>query len=132
MNQFKGKISNIETSGSLSLVKVEAGELFFTSVIIDTPDTLPQLRIGKPVEVVFKESEVIIAKAPFEISLQNRIPGTISNIEMGVLLSKVTLQTSLGSLTALITTNAVRQLNLKTEEDVLALVKTNEVMLAYD
>ena len=36
MNRFKGIIKEIETSGSLSLVKVDVQDTLFSTIIIDT------------------------------------------------------------------------------------------------
>lgn len=132
MNRFQGIIKEINTNGSLSLVKVDVKGILFSTIIIDTPDTLPSLEQERTVDVIFKESEVVLGKEPFQISLQNRIPGSIQTIEQSELLSKVTLNTSVGTVTALITTKAVSDLDLSEGQDAVALIKTNEIMLSYD
>ncbi|MEO0551598.1 MAG: TOBE domain-containing protein [Bacteroidota bacterium] len=132
MNRFKGIIKEIETSGSLSLVKVDVQDTLFSTIIIDTPETLTSLQLGHSVDVIFKESEVALGKEPFQISLQNRVPGNIKKIERNELLSKVELNTAIGMITALITTKAVLDLGLLDGEDATALIKTNEIMLSYD
>ncbi|MEM8567718.1 MAG: TOBE domain-containing protein [Bacteroidota bacterium] len=132
MNRFPGTIKEIKTSGSLSLLKIEVKYILFTTVIIDTPETLPLLKVGYQVHVIFKESEVVIGKEPLLLSQQNRIPGKIKSIEEGKILSKVLVETDLGAVTALITTNAVSSLQLSKDDEVVALVKTNEIMLSYD
>ena len=132
MNRFKGIIKEIETSGSLSLVKVDVQDTLFSTIIIDTPETLTSLQLGHSVDVINKESEVELGKEPFQISLQNRVPGNIKKIERNELLSKVELNTAIGMITALITTKAVLDLGLLDGEDATALIKTNEIMLSYD
>lgn len=134
MNRLKGIIEHIQVEGSLSLVKVKVEDILFTSIIIDTPDTAPYLQQGHAVQVIFKETEVIIGKGEHpRISLQNQLAGTIQQIQAGALLSKLVLQTQVGEIAAIITTNAVKQLNLQLDTPVLAMVKTNEIMLAtYD
>ncbi|MEM1407087.1 MAG: TOBE domain-containing protein [Bacteroidota bacterium] len=132
MNRFKGIIKEIETSGSLSLVKVDVQSILFSTIIIDTPQTLASLQLGYSVDVIFKESEVALGKEPFQISLQNRVPGSIKKIEQSKLLSKVELNTAIGIITALITTKAVSDLGLFDGENAVALIKTNEIMLSYD
>ena len=98
---------------------------------IDTPTSADYLKVGKQVDIIFKETEVIIATGTaLKISLQNRFKGPVKRIETGELLSKVVVSSAAGDITSIITTNAVQQLELETGVEVTALVKTNEVMLA--
>ncbi|MDC6351992.1 TOBE domain-containing protein [Zeaxanthinibacter sp. PT1] len=131
MNKVKGVISGIEVSGSLSLVSVHCGNRVLKSIIIDTPDTLGYLVQGADVELLFKETEVVIAKpGPLDISLQNRIPATVFSISKGELLSSLILNSELGKLESIISTAAVTQLKLEPGKVVQAMVKLNEMMLS--
>lgn len=130
MNILDGKITAIITSGSLSKVEVVAGDNTFKTIVIDTSETNDYLKIGHPVKLLFKETEVAIGTGDLSnISLQNRISGTIQKLEMGELQAKVTLETKIGIITSIITADAVEQLGLKKGMDITALIKTNEVML---
>lgn len=131
MNILKGNITSIKGSESLSLVKIAVGSTIFTSIIIDTPESETYFKTGNSVKVYFKETEVIIAKnEPLNISIQNKIICIIDSIRNGEILSE--LQLSFGEFTikSIITTNAVKILNLKNGDTVLALIKTNEVSLS--
>ncbi|MDO9274230.1 MAG: TOBE domain-containing protein [Lutibacter sp.] len=131
MNILKGNITSIKGSESLSLVKNAVGSTIFTSIIIDTPESETYFKTGNSVKVYFKETEVIIAKnEPLNISIQNKIICIIDSIRNGEILSE--LQLSFGEFTikSIITTNAVKILNLKNGDTVLALIKTNEVSLS--
>ena len=131
MNRLRGNIASITVSGSLSLVRVRVPETELSAVVIDTPDTLPWLREGASVGVVFKETEVILASdASVAVSLQNRLVGTVKAVEQGALLSRVTLDTAAGSIVSVITSRAVEQLGLQQGDSAVALIKTNEIMLA--
>lgn len=131
LNTLTGQISSIETKGSLSLVKIQAGATVLTSIVIDTPQTAPFLKIGSPVNALFKETEVVIGlDQNHAISMQNRLSGTIKSIEHGDLLTKVLVQTETNSIASIITTTAVKQLGLTEGMAVQALVKTNEIMLS--
>ena len=101
------------------------------SIVIETPASCSYLAKGKSVNVLFKETEVVIGKGNnLAISLQNRLTCTIKHIEKGVLLTKLTLATQNTEIFSIITTDAVTQLDLKVGEQVVAMVKTNEVMLS--
>lgn len=132
MNSFKGEIIEIEREDSLSLIRIQAGDGLFSAIVIDSPETAPYLRIGNTIQLLFKETEVLIGKnvSPNSISLQNKIAGTILSIEEGKLLSRLELDSPLGRVVSIITTHAVHQLELKAGEKVFAMVKTNEIMLA--
>ncbi len=131
MNILKGNITSIQGSESLSLVKIAIGNTTFTAIIIDTPESGSYFKIGNKVNVYFKETEVIIAKnEPMNISIQNKILCNIEAIRNGEILSELHLSFGEMTLKSIITTNAVKTLNLKTGDAVLALIKTNEVSLS--
>jgi molybdopterin-binding protein len=131
MNKIKGKIRNIRVNGCLSLVGIEVGDTLFSVIVIDTPETVPYLKNENTINVIFKETEVIIAKGFSQhISLQNKLAGHVSSIESGELLSRLRIETSAGIITSVITTNAVKQLQLKKGTEVTAMIKTNEIMIS--
>ena len=131
MNFIDGRISKINTSGQLSLVSVSAKDLTLTAVIIDTPETVDYLVLDRPIRVLFKETEVILATQGIQgIGLLNQIAGVVRQIEMEPLLSRIRISTSVGHIKAVVTSEAVRKLNLEVGLSVTALIKTNEMMLA--
>lgn len=133
MNSFKAKITDIKTSGSFSLVSLDANELRLKSIVIDTPDTADYLKLNQVVSVIFKELEASIATQDnLPISLQNQIPGTISDIQKSELLARVTLETGVGPITSVITTGSADRLKLAIGQEVFALIKTNELMLSKE
>lgn len=131
MNKLSGSIHSIQSGGNLSLVKIKVGQLTLTTIIIDTPDTVDYLKLKNPINVIFKETEVIIGKEKKTgVSLQNKIPGIVKKIELGELLSKIELDTAVGKITSIITSNAVEQLQIHKGSNVVAMIKTNELMLS--
>lgn len=131
MNQIRGIIQEVKSEQSLSLVRIAQGDFLFTSIVIGSPDTMPDLQVGREVTLVFKESEVVISTGELNtISMRNQIPGTIRDIDLGNLLATLTLDTRMGPITSIITRNAVEQLGLQKDLAVTALIKTNEMMLS--
>lgn len=132
MNSFEGTITDIEVSGSLSLVTLRVNDdISLKAIVIETPDTVDYLTEGNIINVIFKETEVMIAlERNLAISLQNRIDGTIEEIEKGELISKVALRTSAGPVVSVISTHAIDQLALKPGMTVTAMIKLNEMMLS--
>lgn len=133
MNILKGEITQIESHESLSLVKIKVGKFSFTTVVIETSNTVDYLKLGREINVLFKETEVLVCRKPYpQISLQNRIDCYIEEIIKGKLLSQLTLKSDIGKIQSIITTNAVKQLDLKVKDEIIAMIKTNEIMLQHD
>ena len=135
MNTLTGTITEITTEQNLSLVKALAGGFLFHSIVLDTPDSSPWLRKDAPIRLLFKETEVMIALPtldPLSISVRNQLPCRIMAIHSGILLCELTLRAGELEIKALITRSACDDLALKENQHVIALIKTNEVSLAYD
>ncbi|MDH7447776.1 TOBE domain-containing protein [Aquimarina sp. 2201CG14-23] len=132
MNIFSGHISEIEVNGSLSMVSVQINKhIELKTIVVETPDTAAYLRKGNSVDILFKETEVIIAKQDnLLISIQNKIEGTIQEIEKGMLLSKLMVSTQIGEVIAILSTEAVDRLLLIEDEKVCVMIQTNEIMIS--
>ncbi|MBT8184967.1 MAG: TOBE domain-containing protein [Eudoraea sp.] len=132
MNSLKGHISGIKVNGSMSVVTINLGpSVVLKSIVIDTPETVPYLREGRPVNLLFKETEVIIGTpGKLMISIQNQIPATVERIDNGELLTKLELQAVPGRIIAIIATAASQKMQLKKGKKVIAMIKLNEIMLS--
>jgi len=130
MNQLRGRIVAIESNDFLSLVDVAVGSDTFTATLLESPASAPYLAVGNAVRVLFKETEVSLAKnLSGQISLRNRIKGTVRQIRHGAILCEVELDYQGQAITSIITTRAVKRLELREGDEVEALVKANEVAL---
>ena len=131
MNILIGAIKEIEVNGELSIVRVDVNGNLLSTIVIDTPETAPFLKQGNPVRVIFKETEVIIGVGDMKgISLRNKFLGKIKVMKKDLLLSKITVDTAVGEISSIITSNAVDQLKLHEGMEVCAMIKTNELMLS--
>lgn len=132
MNSFPAHIKEVKTNGAMSIVFVttDSGEELM-SVVIDTPESAPYLKSGNKVNVLFKETEVAVSsQKELNISIENRIAGIITHIEVGVLLSRLMLETKIGEVIAIISTMSVRQMGLVEKMNIMIMVKLNEIILA--
>ncbi len=130
MNQLTGQITAIESNHHLSLVDVTVEGEVFSATLLETPETAPYLRLGQPVTMLFKETEVSLAKnLSGLITLRNRFPVTITEIERGTIMSAVRLAYRGLALTSVVTTRSLDKLELVPGDVVEALVKANEVVL---
>ncbi len=140
MNSLPGYIEEITTEADISLVKILVrGQYLYSFVLVDTPGNCSWLKKGHPVKALFKETEVIVAKktsTPLLISVRNQLHCRISGMLVGNLLCELTMDWPGASgpvtIRSVITRSAWQQLALKENDEVIALIKTNEVSLAYD
>ncbi|MDH3323376.1 MAG: TOBE domain-containing protein [Flavobacteriaceae bacterium] len=131
MNSLKGIIEAVNVSGDLSIITVKVAHTNFSAIVIDTPQTDPYLVKGNPIQVIFKETEVIIGVGSVDgISLRNKLFGKVVSIDSDNLLSKLVVDTDVGLITSIITTNSVKRLKIEIGTALTAMIKTNELMLS--
>ncbi len=131
MNRLRGRIVAIESNDHISLVDVAVGADTFAAILLETPASAPYLVRDRPVWVLFKETEVSLAKQlSGQLSLRNRIPCTVRRIRHGAILSEVTVDYRGVPISSIITSRAVLRLGLQEGDEVEALIKANEVSLA--
>lgn len=127
---MRGKISEMTTSGNMTLVGVDVDGTRMTAIVIGTPGKASYLRMAEDVELLFNESAVSIGKMiEGQMSLNNQLDCTIERLVTGEILTQVILSFRGEHLTSLITTMSARRLDLKAGDRVTAFIKTNEVML---
>ncbi len=130
MNKLTGIIIHIESSGHMSMVDIDVTGDSFSSIVLETPQSADYLRNGGKVSLIFKETEVSIAKnLSGQISLRNRFKGLIKTIEKSNLLTKIILDYKNNEVISIISTRCADRLELKQGQTVEWLVKTNEVSL---
>ena len=130
MNKLKGIVKNVLTSDHISIVDIDVDGWMFSSILIGTVENTDYLTEGRDVYVIFKETEVSIAKnLSGEISLRNRMKSVIKSIEKGKVLSRITLDFAGKTITSVITTRSTEKLRLQPGDEVEGLVKANEVTL---
>ncbi|MGB5188978.1 TOBE domain-containing protein [Robiginitalea sp.] len=132
MNRLEGHIGAIRTCDQISRVTavLDAGQEI-QAVVIETPETAPYLKKGSKTAVLFKETEVILClPGNSQISEPNQIPAQVDKMEAGILFTWIGLRTPIGDLGAIIPSESVSLLGLTPGKEVIACVKTTEVMLS--
>jgi molybdate transport system regulatory protein len=130
MNRLRGRIIRIQSNDHLSLVDVDVNGDIFTATLLETPEDASYLRLGNMVDVLFKETEVSLAKGLSGlISLRNRVNTTVKLVRSGIILSEVVLDYRGQPISSIITTGSIKRLDIKPGDEVEALVKANEVTL---
>ncbi len=131
MNRLKGKIELINSHDELLLIELNVQETKMKAIIIGKPNDYSYLEIGNEIAILFKETEVTISiNKDLNISTQNKLTCIVDSIKKGRLLSQVNLNFNGVTLSSIVTTSSVENLNLKHSDIVTALIKTNEIILS--
>jgi molybdate transport system regulatory protein len=65
-----------------------------------------------------------------KISARNSIKGKVTNVKEGAVMAKVTIDIGNGNvITSVVTTDSVKELDIKTGDEVVAIIKSTEVMI---
>lgn len=130
MNRLRGRIIRIASNDHMSLVDVDVSGDIFTATLLETPEDAAYLSLGNVVDVLFKETEVSLAKGLTGlISLRNRVTTTVKLVRSGIILSEVVMDYRGQTISSIITTGSIKRLDIKPGDEVEALVKANEVTL---
>ncbi len=131
MNKLTGKITSIQQSGAIILVDVDVNGQGFSALLIESASRPVWLQENAEVNVIFKESEVSLAKGlTGAISMRNRMMCTVLRVDRGKILSTVTMHYGRNVITSAITTRGVDSLLIAEGDIIEALVKSNEISLA--
>jgi molybdate transport system regulatory protein len=129
MNRLPGLIAAVEACGSIALVDVMVGERRYTATLLGAEEA-PAWELGVPVALLFKETEVALAKnLSGLISLRNRMKGAVTALERGQILSKVKLDVNGHAISSVITTRSFDMLQLAIGDEIEGLVKANEMTI---
>ena len=131
MNKLLGEITTITSSGNISLVEAKVDDVILSAMIIGNTENTKFLKVGNKVHLLFKESEVSIGKNfEGEISLRNRLVGSILKIKKGEVFSEITFDFKGNPMVSLITTRSVERLALEPGDTITGFIKSNEVILS--
>lgn len=128
MNRLSANIAAVDIHGSIALVEAAVGAHRFTATLIGASDEVKNWTTGMPVTLLFKETEVSLAKnLSGLLSMRNRIPCTVTAVEHGKLLTKVSLNFNGDRIESIITTRSSHALSITPGDIVEGLVKANEM-----
>jgi molybdate transport system regulatory protein len=132
-NQLKGTVASVATGPVMAEVEIDAGGQSFVAAITRHSVDRLGLSKGDSVTVPIKATEVMLAKGSSgceESTTRNQIKGKVKRVETGEVMAEVQIETAGGELVAAVTKHSAERLGLAPGDDVVALVKATEVMLA--
>lgn len=128
MNAIKASVEDIRSSGELVLVSLGVGGDSWRALMVDVA-SLEGLRKGASMEMLFKETEVMVASEESRLSARNSFVTKIVKITNGELLSQVEFEYFDTCVRAIITREAVDSLLLCEGAVARFFVKSNEITL---
>lgn len=130
MNKLEVIVKEVRASGGVILADLVADDCMLSAMLTDATGIPEWLIPGNTLYAVFKETEVSLAvEFSGKLSIRNRIPCTVENINRGELLSVIFLNFNGTKLSSAITTRSVDLLGIKPGDSVLALIKANEISI---
>jgi molybdate transport system regulatory protein len=134
-NQLDGVIQSVARGEVMATVRIAlaGGPEITAAITLEAVDDLG-LTDGQRVRVLVKSTEVAIATTPLEhLSIRNRLPGTIANVDHGAVMTIVRVTIDGGqTVTAAITKDGAEDLDLSVGDAVTALIKSTEVSIAVE
>ena len=134
-NQYRGVVQSVHKGAVNADVQLEIGDglTIFANITNDAVEDL-RLKRGREATALIKSSLVLLSPDPaVRTSARNRLCGSVAEILSGAVNSEVILQLP-GSrrLTAIVTNEAVRELQLDVGAACCALIKASHVILAVN
>lgn len=126
MNKLAGFIKEIKTCDEILQVFIDINGKIFTSLILSSNE---KYEINQKVNILFKETEVMIASKDSKISARNAFLSKILSIQNGEILSAVKFDFLDENIDCIVTKNAVLDLGCKINEEFIWFVKSNEISI---
>lgn len=124
MNRLKAQITSIQSSEHLSFVGVEANGELLHLLLLEKPLEV----IGDEVNLVFKESEVILSKDVVN-STANMSKGIINEIQKGEILTQVTLSYNDIEIASLVPTQTFDMMKCNLGDTIYWIINPSEISL---
>jgi molybdate transport system regulatory protein len=132
-NRLAGTVAGVVTGTVMAEVTVAVGGEQLVAVITRHSAERLGLAQGDAVTVLIKATEVMLAKGSDRLdrlTTRNQVAGTVTAVQSGNVMAEVTIDAGGGELVAAVTRASVERLGLAAGDDVVALIKATEVMLA--
>lgn len=130
-NQIKVGITDVKTGPVNSLIsaKTSCGKLFKATVTVESAEALG-LKEGKEAYFIFKAIDVIVSKDnSLKLSATNQLTGKVEDIELGSVMSKITINSDGLKVSSVITKESTESLDLKNGDEVTALIKATNIIV---
>jgi len=129
MNQLRGTIKNIKSVEGITHIFIEVGDKILSSLILSSDE---EYQKDEKVNLLFKETEVMIATKESIVSARNSFISPITFINMGEILAEVQFDFDGIPITSIITRGALYDLKCNLGNEFRWFIKSNEVTIGKD
>lgn len=129
-NELSGIVTEVKSGGVMSEVLVQVSEniAICATITNDAKDALA-LKVGSGVSALIKSSFVILSKEKLKATARNNILTKVSDVIKGAVNSEVKLIVGEKKLCAIVTNDAVQELQISKGDEVYAIFKASSVIL---
>ncbi|MBN2965144.1 hypothetical protein JWV37_10150 [Sulfurospirillum sp. T05] len=128
MNSLRATVVSVQQVGLLAQVSLEVSGQPMRALMVDI-DAFAPLEKGTLVQVLFKESEVLIATPHSTVSAANAFVCPVAWVNQGELVSEVGFAFGEDEVVSMITTASLKRLDVAVGKSFMWFVKANEVTL---
>src|SRR5262245_25171912 len=132
-NRIAGTVESVRSVTVMAEVTVAVGGEHLVAVITRHSAERLGLAEGDAVTVLIKATEVMLAKGSDRLerlTTRNQVPGKVTGVQPGSVMAEVTIDAGGSEIVAAVTRASVERLGLSAGDDVVALIKATEVMIA--
>lgn len=129
MNQLNGTIKHTKNVDGLTHIYIEVGDKILSSLILSGDE---EYQKDEKVNLLFKETEVMIATKDSIVSARNSFISPITFINMGEILAEVQFDFDGIPITSIITRGALYDLKCNVGDEFRWFIKSNEVTIGKD
>ena len=119
-----------ESAGKPIVISVRGGNKQGTFLTDYAKEIIAEYEVQMKILHETVDDETFWEGVGLKITARNQMHGRVVDVEQGDVISKVKIRIEPTVITSVITTEAVEKLGIKKEDEVLAVVKSTEVMIA--
>ncbi len=132
-NQLAGKVEKVQEGAVNGIVTLACEGLTVTGTISMSAIKELDLKPGREAVAIIKATEVMIGLGEMKLSARNLFKGTVLSIAEGAVNDIVTMEVAGGHrISATISGNAVKELDLKPGREAVAVIKATSVMFGAE
>lgn len=132
-NRLCGTIVKVTLGQIHAHVRILWKEISLSVIITRASCEDMHLSVGDTISVLIKGTDIMIAKSlSGMLSARNRVKGVVKKIIQGDVLSKVYVESQDDMLHAIITSSSLEEMKLQEGNEVTAIVKSTELILAKE
>ncbi|MCI0500325.1 MAG: hypothetical protein L0Y61_01080 [Epsilonproteobacteria bacterium] len=127
MNRIQGVIKHIKSADGITHIYVESDDKILSSVILSEDE---EYQKEENVNLLFKETEVMVATSESIVSARNSFISPITYINMDEILAEIHFDFDGVKIVSVVTRSALYDLKCKVGDKFRWFVKSNEVSIA--